>query len=322
MRDPQTDLAARSNAPCSPSVAILLCTFNGAKFLEEQIESFLAQDYGNWTLYASDDGSSDETIKILENFQTRLEPNRVKIIKGPREGFAINFLSLIKNKSIIADFYAFSDQDDIWLSSKLSKSIEALQRYHTSLPALFCSRTELITENGETYGYSPLFRQPTTFQNALVQSIAGANTMLINNQARELLSKVDSSHEIVAHDWLAYIIVSGCGGKVIYDANPTLKYRQHQNNLIGANTTLKDRITRIQNLFRGQLKIWSTKNLKAVGAFSEHLTRENTRTLNNFKNARNSHIFGRLYFMWKAKVYRQTLVGNLSLILATILNKI
>lgn len=302
-------------------VAILLCTYNGSRFLGEQLESFVRQTHKNWIIYASDDGSNDDTLVVLNNYQQVLGKDRLILLSGPRQGFAKNFLSLIKNRSIIADYFAFSDQDDIWFEDKLERSI-AKAAIPRSIPALYCSRTRLISADKQVQGYSPLFSVAPEFGNALVQSIAGANTMLINMQARELLAKTPDDAVIVAHDWLTYLLVTGCGGKVFYDPQPTLDYRQHNENLIGANNGLRDRLVRLAKMCTGRFSEWSTHNLLILNTFRQKLTPQSQRTMEQFELARRSSFFLRLYLMKKSGIYRQTLPGNISLFIAACLNRI
>ncbi|WP_395598294.1 glycosyltransferase family 2 protein [Pseudomonas sp. A1437] len=308
--------------PNSYRVAILICTYNGAKFLREQLDSLITQSHKNWAIYASDDGSSDETLHILNDYQIKLGKDRLSIFQGPQEGFAKNFLSLVRNPSISADYFAFSDQDDIWFEKKLERSIFKLASLPIHTPSLYCSRTLLVNSKKEVIGRSPLFKSPTSFQNALVQSIAGANTMLINNAARNLIIQLAVNTQVVAHDWLAYLIVSGCGGKVIYDPLPSLNYRQHESNLIGANTDLKNQILRIRKMLSGRFGDWNATNLTALNSIKEKLTKENQKRLECFEQARKSNLISRLRLMKRSGIYRQTKRGNISLLLAIILNKI
>ncbi|WP_448110447.1 glycosyltransferase family 2 protein [Pseudomonas lini] len=305
----------------SVKVAILLCTYNGAKFLGEQLQSFIRQTHKNWIIYASDDGSNDDTLKLLRAFRQTLGDDRLIILNGPRQGFAKNFLSLIKNESITADYFAFSDQDDIWFEDKLERSIAQLNSA-ADTPALYCSRTRLISADKRVLGFSPLFSAPPHFRNALVQSIAGANTMLINAQARALLALTPEDAAIVAHDWLTYLLVTGCGGEVVYDPLPTLDYRQHSGNLIGANAGLKEQLIRISKMCSGRFSEWSNQNLLILDSFQQKLTADNQLALDRFKTARQSPFFQRLSLMKTAGVYRQTTKGNVSLFVAACLNSI
>ena len=112
------------NTLLEPSVAILLGTYNGEKFLEAQLDSLEAQSVTNWTLYVSDDGSTDATLDIIHRYQSKWGTDKIRYRLGPQKGFAQNFLSLACDTSIKADYYAFCDQDDVWLPEKLSIALE------------------------------------------------------------------------------------------------------------------------------------------------------------------------------------------------------
>lgn len=320
-RSNQSDDNFKSVEAPGAKVAILLCTYNGSRFLADQLESFVRQTHKNWIIYASDDGSTDDTLAILNDYQQLLGKERLILLNGPRQGFAKNFLSLIKNSSITADFFAFSDQDDIWFEDKLERSVANVPSSQNT-PSLYCSRTRLVTAEKMVLGYSPLFSAKPAFANALVQSIAGANTMLINRAARELLAKTPENAAIVAHDWLTYLIVSGCNGTVLYDPDPTLDYRQHNENLIGANTGMRDQFVRLAKMCTGRYREWNTNNLQILNTFESKLTPQNQRTMAQFSQARRSTFFPRLYLIKKSGIFRQTLRGNISLFIAACLNKI
>lgn len=302
-------------------IAILLCTYNGSKYLREQLDSFIGQTHRNWVLYASDDGSTDDTLDILREYQ-RLLGNRLIILEGPREGFARNFISLIQHPVVDGDFFAFSDQDDIWLEDKLARSLTALKRERQDVASLYCSRTQLVDATGHNLGYSPLFSKAPSFRNALVQSLAGANTMLINRRTRELLATTQPHARIVAHDWLTYLLVSSYQGVIIYDQSPTLLYRQHGGNLIGSNTGMRSRLARLIRTLRGRFSEWNEMNLCILLEHKANLAPENQRILEQFDLARRSALPNRLRLLARSGVYRQTLAGNLSLLAAAILNKL
>lgn len=303
-------------------VAVLLSTYNGAQFLVEQLESLLAQTHRDWIIYASDDGSSDSTLAILRTYQERLGKERFFVLSGPRQGFAKNFMSLVKSPLVTADYVAFCDQDDVWLPNKLERSLEFVKVVPAEVPALYCSRTHLIDEGGSSIGFSPLFSKPPSFANALVQSIAGANTMLLNRAAVELLRRTDDRAVIISHDWWAYILVSGCAGRVFYDAEPSILYRQHGSNLIGSNSSPSDRLIRLRKMLKGTFKYWNDSNLNALGTFQSSLAEQCQSTLVSFERARNAGFFHRLHLMRKAGVYRQTILGNIGLFAASIIKRV
>ena len=184
----------------SQHVAILLCTYQGEKYLAAQLDSFAAQTYPSWKLWVSDDGSTDATLDQLRAFAERHQPGQVTLQAGPRKGFVKNFMSLICEPTLHADYYALSDQDDIWHPDKLERAVKWLRDVPQGQPALYCTRTELIDGAGQPIGFSPLFTRPPAFANALMQNVAGGNTMVMNNAARDLLVEAGADIDVVAHD--------------------------------------------------------------------------------------------------------------------------
>lgn len=316
---PDVQITSRNS---DKKVAILLCTYNGAKYLGAQLDSIIDQSHKNWVIYASDDGSEDSTLTILNDYKNIIGENRLVIFSGPRSGFAKNFLSLITNSEVEGSYFAFSDQDDIWEKEKLTRSIASIDTIPSQTPGMYCSRAKLIDENNIMIGMSPLRLKPPGFRNALVQSLAGANTMLINESARELLKLTGETREIIAHDWLTYFLVTGCGGQVIYDPVPTIAYRQHANNLIGGNIGLKERLKRIKKITTGRFKNWSDKNLLTLKDFEKTLTSESIYVLTEYQKIRNNNVTGRLRHLKNSGVYRQNLLGNTLLFTAALLNKL
>jgi glycosyltransferase involved in cell wall biosynthesis len=304
------------------SVAILLCTFNGARFLPVQLSSFADQSFTNWRLFVSDDGSSDETLAIISRHKDRLGTAPVGIRSGPRQGFVRNFLSLMCDPSITSDYFAYSDQDDIWEPYKLSRAVEWLQTVRSDLPALYCSRTRLIDEDGRPCGFSPLFSRKPDFRNALVQSVAGGNTMVFNEAARRLLAGRGSDVQVPLHDWWTYLLITAAGGEVHYDPQPSVQHRGHSRNVVGSNIGWGKRAHRLQMLVAGDFKRWTDLNVAALEPFRLRMTPENRALFDLFCESRKRGFIGRLIGFLTAGVYRQTLLGNLGLILAIWAKKI
>nr|ANF28852.1 rhamnosyltransferase [Franconibacter pulveris] len=302
-------------------VAILLCTYNGSKFLRKQLDSITNQTHQSWVIFASDDGSTDDTLDIIREYQQTYGGDRVVLLRGPGKGFAWNFISALESCGEGFDYYAFSDQDDEWMENKLSHALSLLND-NPQKPVVYCGRTLLTNEEGDEIGFSPLFDKRPSFRNALVQSIAGGNTMVLNKQARDIVIKTPKWQEIVSHDWWVYILITGCGGEIYYDPLPMIKYRQHQENIIGSNLSMLARIQRIKKLMAGHFKRWNDKNIELLKPFTDKLTPENARILNSFDNNRNANIFLRIKMIFEAKLYRQTIFGNIALIVAIIFKKI
>jgi glycosyltransferase involved in cell wall biosynthesis len=299
-----------------PSVAILLCTFNGAGFLPAQLSSYTNQVLTDWRIYASDDGSSDDTRALLARFQQHLGSSRMEMRNGPSKGYVANFLSLACDPSISADYYAFSDQDDIWEPQKLSRAVDWLQSVASQIPAAYCSRTRLIDEDGQECGFSPEFRRKPDFKNALVQSIAGGNTMVFNRAAKDLLMAGGPAAHVPSHDWWLYLLITAHGGRVFYDPIPSVRYRVHAKNAIGANDGWSKRLHRLRMLVGGQFQYWNDLNIAALEPFRLRMSPESRRSFELFCDARKRRFFGRLIAFLRAGVYRQTKLGNFGLVLA------
>jgi glycosyltransferase involved in cell wall biosynthesis len=305
-----------------PSVAILLCTFNGARFLPAQLWSFARQRFSHWSLFVSDDGSTDETLPLISKYQHEENGVSVTVRNGPRRGLVRNFLGLACDLSISADYFAFSDQDDIWEPDKLSRAIEWLSSISAKKPALYCSRVRLIDEYDRDCGFSPLFSLKPSFRNALVQSIAGGNTMVFNNAARLLLTHCGSDVNVPLHDWWTYLLVTGAGGEVRYDPLPSIRYRTHLHNVVGANIGWRNRFDRLQMLKAGDFERWSALNIAALERFRSLMTPENRFLFDLFCESRQRGFFGRQLGFLQAGVYRQTLLGNVGLAIAVLTKRI
>ncbi|GFM80451.1 hypothetical protein PSCICN_11430 [Pseudomonas cichorii] len=224
-----------------------------------------------------------------------------------------------------ADFYAWCDQDDIWDENKLQVAVSWLQSVPQNEPAIYLGRTELISEQGEVLGYSPLFTRPPSFANALVQNIGGGNTMVFNHAARCLIQDTSEhlallSLDIVSHDWWAYLLVTGVGGHVRYDPKPYVRYRQHDGNLVGSNAGWRARIVRIRLLLKGRFRDWNTTNIAALEAVILYLPNDSRDLLEQLKALRSPSLAVRLASLRRTDLYRQTRLGNLGLLMAVLIN--
>ena len=303
-------------------VTILMATYQGGSFLNEQLESISCQSHTNWKLVVSDDGSTDATWDLLTQYQSQWPKGKVELRKGPGSGFCRNFLSIACDPGLSTKYYAFSDQDDIWNTGKLSHAIAFLESFEETKPALYCGRTLAVDEVGNSLWLSTHFKRPPSFRNALVQNIAGGNTMVFNEAARKLIANAGSTVNVPSHDWWLYILVTGHGGVVKYDTTPLVEYRQHKNNLVGSNRSVFARFLRIQRLFRGNLKNWTDLNLKALGKCSDLLSTENKAILFNFHRLRHASMIERLVLFWSIRLYRQTTLDQLGLLMAVIIRRL
>jgi glycosyltransferase involved in cell wall biosynthesis len=321
---PNAEADTESVLPFAPrrTITILLCTLNGDRFLTEQLASLDWQTFTHWRLIVSDDGSSDGTRSVLQAFKDVHEPGRVEIIDGPRRGAQANFLFLACREGLASDYYAFCDQDDVWEADKLARAVSILEGTGAGVPALYGSRTSLIDQDGRKIGLSPLFPKEPTFRSALVQSIAGGNTMVFNRKAHEMLAFCGADVDIPSHDWWLYQVTSACGGKVVYDAYPSVRYRQHTRNVIGSNIGFAARMRRLHMLGQGCFRHWSDLNVEALIRLRPQMSAENRQIFDLFCKARHRPLLQRARMFAQTGVYRQTLLGNLGLAAAVVLKKI
>lgn len=227
--------------------AILMATFNGDKFLKEQLDSIFDQNYENFKLFISDDGSTDQT-KIILNLYKNKYKNKIKIFNGPKLGFANNFRYLLKKVPNNFDYYFFCDQDDLWIKNRLSYTNKIfLKRKEIDL---LISKAYLINSTKDIIGETKFYKFKPTFQHALFQNYSPGNSMVISNFIKKKIVKYDSV-TLPAHDWLVYIFTSSINGHIYLLNKKLIYYRQHRNSLIGYNLTI---ISRIINYFSKTFK--------------------------------------------------------------------
>jgi glycosyltransferase involved in cell wall biosynthesis len=301
--------------PNRPEVTVLLATYNGERYLVEQLDSIIQQKNTDVKIIVSDDGSTDQTLNILKDYP-------IEIHQGPKNGFAANFFHLFQKADESSEYYAFSDQDDLWELDKLQRATEWLATIASDKPALYCARTLLVDEQLTPLGHSPLFKKTPGFLNALVQNIAGGNTMVFNQAAYKLLRQTSNKHGVFAHDWWAYLLISGAGGAIFYDPIPSLHYRQHQANLLGNNMSFRARYDRVRMLFQGHLKQWITKNNNNLLDVAHLLTPQHRRQLELFESSRHRWLAPRLINMLRLGIHRQTRLTQIGLLLGIACNKI
>jgi glycosyltransferase involved in cell wall biosynthesis len=303
-------------------VSILLATFNGDRFLDEQLASLHGQQVANLDIHVSDDGSTDSTRLLLDKWGATWSKGRFVVSEGPRKGFSENFRALALSVPREADYVAFCDQDDIWQADKLSAAIAELAAHAADSPGVYFSRSCLIDDTGRYIGRSHRFTRTPGFGNALVQSIGGGNTMVLNRKGFALFAESAARAPFLFHDWWGYIIVSGAGGYVHYDPVPHILYRQHGNNQLGNDMSVSARASRLKGQFQGGLKDWDDSNIASLEPSADLLTPAARRTLANFIRMRQSRGVAALVQLLMTDIRRQTVLGNLSLGLAAMLGKL
>lgn len=287
-------------------VQILLSTYNGEKYLEEQLDSILNQDYPDITILIRDDGSTDKTIEILDQYSRKY--NQIKYYKGNNIGVINSFFDLMKNADITAEYYSLSDQDDVWLSDKISRAVNQLNLLPSNKPLLYCGRTTLVDEYLNPLRNSiKLIPQKPSFGNALIENICTGCTSVFNKELLLLVCNHIPQYTVM-HDWWLYLTASAYG-EVYYDENSYILYRQHQANVIGSKSNyIAEFLMRLKR-FKGKQGNISRQVIEFDRLFvNNYFDKKNL--LNYIKKYRkNSRI--RLHILFSNKIYRHRFMDNL-----------
>lgn len=223
-------------------VQILLSTYNGENYIEEQLESLLAQDYQEISILIRDDGSSDQTIEIIKKYS--MQYDNIEYYSGENIGVINSFLDLIKHRSKDTKYFAFCDQDDIWLPNKISKAVAIMENNQGKMQ-LYCGNPILVDYNRERLKKQLNGKKKPSFGNALIENICIGCTAIVTSDLLEYMKDIDTS-QIVMHDWWLYLVAS-CFGIVHFDEQAGIEYRQHNSNVIGSSGNfLKKMLRRVQ----------------------------------------------------------------------------
>lgn len=212
-------------------IQVLMSSYNGEKYIEEQIESILNQEGVELSLLIRDDGSKDGTRRILE--QVQKNDTRVKCVFEENIGVKKSFLKLVQMADPSADYYAFSDQDDIWLNEKMAVAVSMLQKENPDNPLIYGSSVSLYID-GQTTGRRFVCQQ-LDLGRFLIKNYYPGCTMVFNRKMKNLVEAVDydSLQPNPLHDHWLNLICTACGGKVVMDPEPHMLYRQHGGNEVG-----------------------------------------------------------------------------------------
>ncbi len=297
--------AALPPPSAGPRIAILMATFQGEKYLAQQLASITRQTHTHWSLWISDDGSSDETLSIIRDYAQRVGEHRVHLRKGPQRGATANFFSLLLDSAIDADYFALADQDDLWYEDKLERAIRVLATSDMgATPALYAGRVLWVNAHDEPIGTSRPLRRPLGLAHALTQNIAGGNTMVFNRAARTLIQKAGEP-SVPVHDWWIYLLLSASNASLHFDQQPTLRYRQHADNQIGAALSWRQKYRRYHAIAQGQWRAWQNQHLAALQSIQPLLPEQQRQLIDNFSAWRHRPFWQRCLLAPQLGLYRQ-----------------
>lgn len=295
-------------------VLVLLSTYNGEKYLQDQLDSLYCQTvFVN--ILVRDDGSTDSTQEILEE---NAKNGKLTWYTGENLKPAKSFWDLVQNAPQ-ADYYCFCDQDDVWFKDKVEKAIKNIEEVEDrNQPLLYCSN--LVVTDDKLNPIKDLKKSNkvyTDFAHALIYSLAPGCTMVFNQKARNELIKYDMNFEFeIIHDWLAHKIVAMLGS-VIYDNDASMFYRQHGNNVIGAKTS---KFVRLKRLLTSKECIRSNTAASLLKVYKSQLRTDKIELLQMVANYKNDKLLKKR--LKKDKHFLTTKSNNFVFNLLVSLNKV
>ncbi|MEO0344830.1 MAG: glycosyltransferase family 2 protein [Pseudomonadota bacterium] len=230
-----------------PAIAVLLSAYNGERFIEAQIQSIIEQTHRRWHLFIRDDGSTDGTHQILAHY-AELD-DRISVYREPNVGVVASFMSLLETAGDDFELYAFCDQDDVWVPEKLTRTAAHTIPNGASVPTMYCSRLSYVDEQLEPIGQSKIPNE-ISFSNAIVENIATGCTVAIDGALRQRVLAGDPG-DMVMHDWWCYLVATAFG-RVVFDPECTVLYRQHGANVVGATASFSKQMFRRAKRFLGR----------------------------------------------------------------------
>jgi hypothetical protein len=235
----------------------------------------------------------------------------VRRLQGPRLGAANSFFTLLDNCGDEYDYFAFADQDDVWLPDKIERAVLSLSRDGIEEPAMYCSRVEYVDESLGHIGYSQIPKK-VDFTNALVENVAIGCTVVLNRSARNLL-RGRFPQKTIMHDWWCYLVVSALG-KVVFDERPGVKYRQHSGNVVGGTSSRIELFRRGITRFvrRSPRVLLSDQAIEFHRCFGDSITPQKKRILDRFLTVR-GNLWARLCYNATMDVWRQSWIDTATL---------
>lgn len=237
------------------TVAIVMTTYNGEKYVEEQIKSILSSSYQDFELFIFDDGSTDSTFSILERYK-EVYPDKINIIRNEMNyGVTMNFIQALAKMT--ADYIMFSDQDDFWLPNKIGVSLKRMKhmeaQFSKEYPIAVFTDAQVVDQNLSTihpsfFGSGHLDPRKTDLPHLLMENKLIGCTVMVNAALRRKLQGNRLPRHARYHDWWIALIAASFG-KIGFVEESTLLYRQHGNNVVGDSgfaAYLKDRLSNLQ----------------------------------------------------------------------------
>ena len=264
-----------------------MATYNGEKYIEEQIDSIRSQTFSDWRLLISDDCSQDHTLEIIEKY-TNTDKRITVVSKGNRYGSAkSNFINLLSHAK--APYVMFSDQDDVWLTSKIKLTLEEMlevEKINQKRPILIFTDMKVvdIDENiidSSFVRYENIKPSRTKLTQVVAQSVGAGCTMMVNRSLTDMMNTNFDINKIIMHDWWMTLIASAFG-VVKYVPEQTSLYRQHGDNSVGAaRYSIVNKIKTISSMYKN-VENTTVQAEEFIKCYRELLSRDNLNKLSKY----------------------------------------
>lgn len=234
---PKVDMNRYQNiAEKKLSVTVVLATYNGEKYLREQLDSLLSQNGVSVKILVRDDGSDDKTTTILDDYQKK---GLLSWYSGEHLNVQRGYLNLLKNAPK-SDYYAFCDQDDVWDEDKLLIAVTELEKLPKDKPALYYCGQRIVDENLKLLSVHKISTDRSPHTNFLISNVAGC-TAVFNQYLVDAVNSAEPDF-ILMHDSWIFKICLALGGNYYADETAHISYRQHGNNAVGLNKGLRGKM--------------------------------------------------------------------------------
>lgn len=288
-------------------VQVLLSSYNGEKYIVDQLDSILRQTDVEVHCYIRDDGSTDNTLDILHKYQNNNK--NIKVIKGVNIGYKASFMQLLEMSDEF-EYYAFSDQDDIWMPNKLISAIKKIENSNKNVASLYCSNCTVVDES---LNYIRNLHDNENIiphkGKALVQGFAHGCTMVLNKKARDLVLKHPYKGDQPHDFWIPLLMIYL--GQVIYDKNSYILYRQHTNNVFGSQKHWTRLVRHGINKFDKKKNISNTIKELLIG-YSEYIFLDDRLMLEEICNY-DKALKSKIRLLLNANIRRTTFRGTIFL---------
>lgn len=300
-------------------ILVLMSAYNGEQYINEQIMSILNQKTEHLIdIRVRDDGSKDSTCRVIEELKAKY-PNRIELITGSNIGYNASFFSLLKGADDY-DYYAISDQDDVWLENKLQTAVEWLEKEDDNIPLLYASTSYLVGNDLKPYGTTRKKQREFSVYNTIIQNICPGHTQVMNNELMKLLkTDIDTSNIYVYDAWITNMAM--LYGKILFNNDSFTLYRQHRENQLGYGkgwigqifSSAKRAHTGDGKKYRKQIRYFAEvneKKLRETGCLNE---------LSKF--IASESFFARVKYMFCGKLYRQKKLESVAFYMANAAGK-